>query len=203
MLDRQVETEDHIPVKKRLDKRTQILEAGRQLVISQGFPAVTMVEIAECGNVSRATLYRYYSTKDQVYNDISIEWGIAFVDAIRRSPPQHESIGERISSVIEQAVFAAADNPRLMAAYIAILISEDELLLHDQRRRKGLMPGILKIAIGNKHKPAHLELACSTLQHILIPNLILLNAGTTDAATVIDEMKQLACQLLGDVWKKS
>lgn len=195
------ETPTSLP-NRRKDKRSQILEAGRKLVIEHGYPAVTMVQIAELADVSRATLYRYYSTKDQVYNDIAIEWGIAFVSSIRQSPPEHETVGERVVEVIRQAVVAAADNPKLMAAYIAILISEDELLLHDNRRLKGLMPGIIKIAIGQIHQPKYLELACSTLQHVLISNLILLNVGKTNSETVIGEMCPVAEQLLGDVWKK-
>jgi AcrR family transcriptional regulator len=190
------------PQKKRRDKRAQILEAGGKLVIDQGFSAVTMVEIAELAKVSRATLYRYYSTKDQIYNDIAIEWGLNFISAMRQSPPQDPTVGGRISTVIEKAVSAAADNPRLMASYVAILISEDELLQHDHRRFKGLMPGIIKIAIGKSQQPRLLQLASSTLQHMLLSNLISLNVGTTDGDTVTHEMKQLAEELLSDVWDK-
>jgi AcrR family transcriptional regulator len=190
------------PQKKRRDKRAQILEAGSKLVIEQGFPAVTMVEIAELASVSRATLYRYYSTKDQIYNDIAIEWGLNFVSSIRQSPPQDPTVGGRISTVIQKAVSAAADNPRLMASYVAILMSEDELLQRDHRRFKGLMPGIIKIAIGQSQQPRLLKLASSTLQHMLLSNLISLNVGTTDSETVINEMKQLAEELLSDIWDK-
>ena len=190
------------PVTKRRDKRVQILQAARALVIDQGFPAVTMVEIADLAKVSRATLYRYYSTKDQIYNDVTIDWGINFVQSIRQSPPRQASAGERITAIIQKAVNAAADNPKLMAAYIAILISEDKLLLNDHRRFKGLMPGIIKVAVGNDHKPENMALACSTLQHVLISNLILLNAGIVDAHTITREMKQIAEQLLADVWDK-
>ena len=34
-----------------------------------GYPAVTMTTIADHAKVSRATLYRYYSTKEQIYSD--------------------------------------------------------------------------------------------------------------------------------------
>jgi hypothetical protein len=37
---------------------------------------------------------------------------------------------------------------------------------------------------------------------MLLSNLISLNVGTTDGDTVINEMKQLAEELLSDVWDK-
>ena len=198
----QADTTSPAPQKKRRNKRAQILEAGSKLVIDQGFPAVTMVEIAELAKVSRATLYRYYSTKDQIYNDIAIEWGLNFVSSIRQSPPAEPTVGGRVSAVIQKAVSAAADSPGLMASYVAILMSEDELLQHDHRRFKGLMPGIIKIAVGNSQQPRLLQLASSTLQHMLLSNLISINVGTTDSETVINEMKLLAEELLSDVWDK-
>lgn len=169
--------------------------------MEMGYPAVTMTELADRAGVSRATLYRYYSTKEQLYSDVSIQWGVNFVDHMRQHPPRGDTVGERVSGVIRETIGAAADNPRLMTAHIATMISDDSSLRADQRRLKTLMPGIINIAMG-KTQSDNLELASSTLQHVLISNLILLNSGKTQSGKIINEMERIAACLLGDAWDK-
>ncbi len=49
------------------DKRLQtILEAGKELFANKGLAAVNMKEVAEKAQVSRATLYRYYASKEDL-----------------------------------------------------------------------------------------------------------------------------------------
>lgn len=184
---------------KREASRIQILNAARELVVELGYPSVTMTVIADQAKVSRATLYRYYSTKEQLYSDVSIQWGIDFVDEMRQHSPQGETVGERVNGVIRATVLAAAANPRLMTAHIATMISDDSALRVDQRRLKTLMPGIINIAVG-KLLSKNLSLAASTLQHVLISNLILLNAGKTNSDIIISEMERIAACLLSDIW---
>lgn len=186
---------------KREASRMHIIDAARELVMEVGYPSVTMTVVAGRAKVSRATLYRYYSTKEQLYSDVSIQWGINFVDHMRQNPPQGDTIGERITGVIRATVNASADNPRLMAAHIATMISDDDTLQADQRRLKTLMPGIIKVAAG-KIESEDIELAASTLQHVLISNLILLNAGKTQSSKIINEMERIAARLLVDIWDK-
>ena len=186
---------------KREASRLQIIEAARKLVMEIGYPLVTMTTIAERAKVSRATLYRYYSTKEQLYSDVSVKWAIDFIDTIRRNPPQGDTVGARVSSVIRQTINAAAENPRLMAAHIATMISDDMSLKADQRRLKSVMPDMIKTAMGSASSD-NLDLTSSTLQHVLISNLILLNAGKTHGDKVIAEMERIASRLLADVWDK-
>ncbi len=184
---------------KREASRLHILDAARELVMDIGYQSVTMTVVADKAGVSRATLYRYYSTKEQLYSDVSIQWGINFVDHMRKNPPQGDTIGERITEVIRETVNASADNTRLMAAHIATMISDEDTLKADQRRLKTLIPGIIKVAAG-KTDAENLELAASTLQHVLISNLILLHAGKTERSHIIEEMEAIAARLLADVW---
>ena len=81
------------------------------------------------------------------------------------------------------------------------MISDEDTLQADQRRLKTLMPGIIKVAAG-KIESEDIELAASTLQHVLISNLILLNAGKTQSSKIINEMERIAARLLVDIWDK-
>lgn len=64
------------------------------------------------------------------------------------------------------------------------------------------MPGIITVAVGSDLRPLNMALACSSLKHVRISNLNLPNAGIVNPHTITQEMKQIAEQLLADVWDK-
>ncbi|MFX0021252.1 MAG: TetR/AcrR family transcriptional regulator [Candidatus Hermodarchaeota archaeon] len=67
------ESED-LSKKERKALRTKkiILEAAKELFSEKGFDFVTMEEIADLAALSRATLYNYFNTKEEIYFSIGI-----------------------------------------------------------------------------------------------------------------------------------
>jgi TetR/AcrR family transcriptional repressor of mexJK operon len=51
-------------------KRQQVLDAAEGLFMAQGYGAVSMDAIARAAGVSKATLYAYFSSKDQLFATI-------------------------------------------------------------------------------------------------------------------------------------
>ncbi|MGK0498860.1 MAG: AcrR family transcriptional regulator [Oceanicoccus sp.] len=184
---------------KREASRLRIVVAANNLVKAIGYPAVKMTDVAEEAGVSRATLYRYYSTKEQLYRDVAINWAINFIDQLRQQPPAGRTVGDRINEVIQTTLETAAKSPQLMAAYIATMVDDESKLQKEQQQLKALMPRVIKIAIGTAQLP-RLELTTITLQHMLISNMILLNVGKTNSQQIVAEMQQLASQLLAESW---
>jgi len=54
-------------------KRQAVLDAAADLFIAQGYGAVSMDAIARAANVSKATLYAYFRSKDQLFATIITE----------------------------------------------------------------------------------------------------------------------------------
>ncbi|MEO9191125.1 MAG: TetR/AcrR family transcriptional regulator [Acetobacteraceae bacterium] len=54
-------------------KRQAVLDAAADLFIAQGYGAVSMDTIARAANVSKATLYAYFRSKDQLFATIITE----------------------------------------------------------------------------------------------------------------------------------
>ena len=48
------------------DRKQEIIEACRQLYLSGGYDAVSMKEISKITSISRASLYTYYSGKEEI-----------------------------------------------------------------------------------------------------------------------------------------
>lgn len=55
------------------DKRKQIVEGARRVFTSVGFDAASMSDIARAADVSKATLYVYFTSKEQLFADICAE----------------------------------------------------------------------------------------------------------------------------------
>lgn len=184
------------------DKRPQIIQAARNLVDNQGYPGLTMKQVADGADISRATLYRYYSTKEELFSDVVYDWGLELVSSMQEQPLRDKTVAARLSMLTRHVIESVANNPRLMAAHIAVLVSDNPVLRRSFRQTKNLMPAIIQLAVGNC-EARHTQLTSTTMQHMLTSNLILLSAGKTDADKIIAEMEQIAAILLADVWHLS
>ncbi len=51
-------------------KRRQIVEGAREIFLSRGFDAASMMDIAKAAGVSKGTLYVYFKDKDELFADI-------------------------------------------------------------------------------------------------------------------------------------
>ena len=69
------------------DKREAVLNAGRTLLLKQGFRATTMEAIAAEAGIAKATLYKYYGDKDAVFVALATELLVdvheAFIEGLR------------------------------------------------------------------------------------------------------------------------
>jgi AcrR family transcriptional regulator len=58
---------------KAQDKKTAVLEATLELISEQGFHGTPMSQIAEKANVGMGTIYRYFSSKEDMINALYID----------------------------------------------------------------------------------------------------------------------------------
>ncbi len=62
-----METKDTATRMNKEDRRKQILDAAMTVFVEKGFTGSTMVEIAKAANVSEVTLFRYFSSKQEIF----------------------------------------------------------------------------------------------------------------------------------------
>lgn len=67
---------------KKDDIRNRILEAAQRLFIIRGYENTSMKQIAERSNISKSNIYRYYSSKEEIYEILA---GTARVEIIKTS----------------------------------------------------------------------------------------------------------------------
>jgi AcrR family transcriptional regulator len=122
--------------RKKQQTRQAIAAAALEMFTERGFDAVTVVEVARRANVSEATVFNYFPTKeDLVYGRLE-EFEAALVQAIRERTP-----GESIVAAFRRFVFDArgllwANDPEArerLAAVNRIVANSPSLLARERQ----------------------------------------------------------------------
>ncbi|MFC0038953.1 TetR/AcrR family transcriptional regulator [Actinomadura rayongensis] len=117
----------HITVTRSLSReqqarRERLIAAARALADAGGYPAVTMHDVADRAGVARATVYRYFATKDHLLTEVAAVWAqeIAPGDPAPGATPE-----ERLTGLLERIVVVAAENLTLASAVVQAATSGD------------------------------------------------------------------------------
>lgn len=70
-------------IREREERKKEILEFTKQVIIEQGVESVTMQEIAKKVELSKATLYLYFQSKEAIFEEIFYEAGDYFINYVQ------------------------------------------------------------------------------------------------------------------------
>jgi len=69
--------------REKEERRTTILKCARELILTQGVQRVSMEDIARKAELSKATVYLYFSSKEILLNEISEEAARSFMEHLK------------------------------------------------------------------------------------------------------------------------
>src|ERR1700753_4330286 len=84
---------------RAVDKRRQILDAGRTPFARQGFHATRVSDIADEAGVAYGLVYHYFNSKDQVLNELFLERWSLLLAAIEEAEKTDGSHREKLALV--------------------------------------------------------------------------------------------------------
>ena len=120
-----------MPRVKTDEKLEEILEAATQVFSEKDFHEVLIDEIAEAGGIGKGTVYRYFRTKEELYQ-ATIEHGLAKLDKVLCDAlPQEGSPTERLARLAREILAFYWDKRSLL-----MLLYRDERMV---RGRKGVL----------------------------------------------------------------
>lgn len=79
--------------RKKEQTRQQISAVARQLFFERGYDAVTVAQIAEAADVSEATVFNYFRTKEGLFFSGMDSYEAALVEAVRQRAPGQSVLG--------------------------------------------------------------------------------------------------------------
>jgi AcrR family transcriptional regulator len=127
-------------LRERKKQRTRLLiaETARKLFAERGFDVVSVAEIARAAEVSEATVFNYFPTKEDLVYQGMEAFEEALLQAVKERPPGEPAIEAFGRFVLEPRGFLAAQDEgstrallqvsRMIAASPALLTREHQIL---------------------------------------------------------------------------
>jgi AcrR family transcriptional regulator len=175
-------------------RRAAVIEAARGLAREGGYAAVTMQAVADRSGVGRATLYRYFASKDHLLAEVVVAWGAGLTAELRARPPAAAAPAERVAEVLVRVLEAARAEPQLTAAVLASATSPDPEAIRAGVRFSSLIQGYLDVALGDEATPERDELA-ALLGHVFFSSVLHMTSGRLAAGEAAAAVRAAARRL--------
>ncbi|HWL64749.1 MAG TPA: TetR family transcriptional regulator [Actinomycetota bacterium] len=108
---------------RQAQRREAVISAAMELALEGGYEAVQMREVSNRANVALGTVYRYFSSKDQLLVGVLNEWVLELQRRVETRPLQGATPAERVHDVVLRALRALDRSPSLTEALVTALSS--------------------------------------------------------------------------------
>jgi AcrR family transcriptional regulator len=171
------------------DRRRRVIDAAFELGAERGYDAVQMRDVSAIANVSLATIYRYFSSKDHLLAAAMTEWTTKLEGRVAQSPPRGDTAADQLVDVLGRACRAMARQPKLSAALVRALSSADPGVQQSagqvQRQIESMASGILVDL-----DPRVQTDIMAVLGHVWYSTLVGWANGRSDFDTVVAELER-------------
>jgi AcrR family transcriptional regulator len=129
--------------------RQRIIDASVDLARRGSIEGVTMRDIARAAEVSTATAYTYFASKEHVYAEAYLDGLRQLTERLRARPPRGATAADRIASVFRRALQGAADTGGVVQAMAQALASADPAVAPLRPVATEMFEDWMAIAIGD------------------------------------------------------
>jgi AcrR family transcriptional regulator len=182
---------------KQSARRQRVLAAAMALAKEGGYEAVQMRDVAGRADVALGTVYRYFSSKDQLLAAVWADWREALERRLHTSQPlEGDTRAERVVDFLLRATRPLERNPRLAAALVTSYASSDQNAAAHQREVASWMTRIVVEEL-NGISPDEVQGIREVLGHVWYSVLLAWVQGRMGAEQM-HEVLANACHLLID-----
>ena len=127
--------------REKEQRRQEIINAAEKVFFKKGVDNATMDDVAEQAELSKATLYLYFSSKDEIYSAIFSKSQEKLFKSIKNSTDQLTNTREKITAIISNFISFQKKNPDYFEAFFYFLnrdtINSDKDCYAEERRNSG------------------------------------------------------------------
>ncbi len=102
----------------RLRRKDDFLDAAEKLYAVRGYFQTSMEDVAQEAEYATGTLYRYFSSKEDLYHNLLIRKGHTYFDMIKDIPTRTTTPVEKLKAIIHNKVRFFFENAEFMRIYI-------------------------------------------------------------------------------------
>lgn len=83
-----------------MGKKSDILQVAQRLFAQFGLKKVTTDDIAKMSSVSKATIYRYYKNKEEIFDEVVKIEGAQLLDAVNEAVDKEETVIDKFRAYL-------------------------------------------------------------------------------------------------------
>ena len=178
------------------EKRAMARRSATQLATEGGYEAVTMGAVADRIGVARATVYRYFASKDHLLAEIMEEWTARIDEELRRNPPPGKTLADRVGAAFARIIETSARNRGLTSALLTAATSADPAAVDAFPSWSASVEIFLKTLVGH-HKVDHLDEIITVLSYVFFSALIATALRGKDPAEAVQVLRTTVRLLFG------
>jgi TetR/AcrR family transcriptional regulator, cholesterol catabolism regulator len=171
-------------------RRERLLAAATELAAEGGYDAVQMRDVAARAEVALGTLYRHYSSKDQLLLAALAEQAATLRDRLQQRPPRGATPGDRVADALRRACRALEREPRVIAAMMTAMSAPEERAVVLKRDVDATLRAIITAAINGDSGdgPADVDDLVRVLGSVWFAGLSFWVNGMMSAAEMADDL---------------
>ncbi len=179
-------------------RRRRLLAAATELAAEGGYDAVQMRDVAARAEVALGTLYRHYSSKDQLLLAALAEQASTLRDRLQSRPPRGATPADRVADALRRACRALEREPRVIAAMMTAMSAPEDGAVALKRDVDETLRAIIARAIDGDGGDAVADLddVVRVLGSVWFAGLSFWVNGIADAARMADDLDRAVHLLL-------
>lgn len=178
----------------QLARRKRIVAAAMDLAANGGYDAVQMRAVASRARVALGTLYRYFSSKDQLLAFTWSDWSQELQEHLWRHPIRGASRADRIMDFVRRATRALEREPKLASALLKSMLVPDLSAEEPRKEVSAVMGRVVEEELALL-RPNDREGIRDILGQVWYANLLLWVSGRIPVSRLYENM-ETACRLL-------
>ena len=176
-------------------RKRRLLDAATALAAEGGYDAVQMRDVAARAEVALGTLYRHYSSKDQLLLAALAQQAATLRERLDARPPRGATAAERVSDVLRRASRALERQPRVIQAMLTAMSSRDDAGAAVKHDINETLRAIIADAIDGEEIP-ELDEIMQVLGAVWFAELTFWSAGIHRDRSMDDSLARAASLLL-------
>lgn len=178
-------------------RKQRLLSAATALAAEGGYDAVQMRDVAARAEVALGTLYRHYSSKDQLLLALLAHQASTLRERLDQRPPRGDAPADRVADVLRRATRALERQPRVTHAMVTAMSVSDDTAAPAKHEINETLRAIIVDAVGTT-PVADLDDIVRVLGSVWFAELTFWSGALTDAQAMADNLARAAALLLAN-----
>jgi AcrR family transcriptional regulator len=180
---------------QQLERRARVVDAAMALAAKGGYDAVQMRAVSQEADVALGTIYRYFSSKDQLLLAGLAQLAADMEEELQKHPPAGTSPHTRVSEVFRRSCALLEAEPLMAHAMVTALSTSDPTTAEQTDAVQRRLMSMIAAAVDDAGI-ADIDGIVRVLGQVWFASMLAWVGGRTEAGTMAGDLERASRLLL-------